>query len=401
LIIYYFLAVVVLAVSFTIIYFISNPLDRSNSTVIYPYAIGIKPTTISENGSVAITLSNLDSQPKNQTDDAITLYVVDPVGNGFNYTVGVIDKVKTLQFNASSISKSKLEKGQYSVLLVSNRGVQNKSMSPVHFDVVFNPSISSFSNFAFGAGLAVTIGLIISIVTTLYEFISTRHNQANLKLYEHSKWTLEKSKYYMDLVASSKRVCELFEMTDTKTEKKALQRWSISFRHTKDYKYDKTRFLHSIVRFYASVVSFRKAVNVYYFDDVLSEDFLSKLEIEILTQYDDLVDGEVSDLKKFLNLEMYQLMTNKEFAVYSDCAYKKLQASKGPDDKELSLKERLCFYHFAYYKVLYTSVNDAFIVTYSSPALLHKSVSNSISGEENLLEYVIDYLNHNFYQEKS
>ena len=192
-IIYYFLAVVVLAVSFTVIYYISNPLDRFSLTVIYPYTIGIKPTTISENGSVEITLSNLDSQPKNLSVSTVTLYVVDPVGNGFNYTLAAIDDVKVLQFNARAVSDGKL-KGQYSVLLVSKSGLQNNRI-PVHLCVVYSPLISSFSNFAFGSGLAVTIGLIISIVTTLYEFISTRHNQANLKLYEHSKWTLEKSRY--------------------------------------------------------------------------------------------------------------------------------------------------------------------------------------------------------------
>ena len=121
--------------------------------------------------------------------------------------------------------------------------------------------------------------------------------------------------------------------------------------------------------------------------------------MEILSQYNDLVESEFSDLKRFLNLEIYQLTTNNDFVAYSDRAYKKLQANRGSDDKELSLKERLCYYHFAYYKVLYTTVNDAFIVTYSSPAFLHKSVSNSISGEENLLEYIIDYLNHCFYKE--
>lgn len=389
-IIHFFIAaIVILAISFTVLYFISNPLDRPDSTINYPFAISVKPNMISEKDSVTITVSKLDSPSRNQSDNTFILYVVDPVGNVFNYSA------KTLSFPGSD-TKAKLEKGKYSVLLVSNNNVQNMSMSAVHFDVVLNPLLSSFSNFAFTSGLPVTIGLIISILTTVYEYASKKHNEGNLKLYEHSKWTLEKSRYYMDLVANSKRVCGLFEITEDKTQKEELNRWHVSYRH-KDREYDKTRLLYSIIRFYASVLNFRKVVNVYYFDDVLSEDFLSKLEDKILSLYDYLVDGEISDLKKFLNLEMYELLKNKGFAIYSDRAYEKLLENKTQSEEKWDLQRVLCYYHFAYYKVLFVSVNDAFIVTYSSPSLLHKFVSDYVFGEESLLKYVLKRLNHTFY----
>ena len=392
LLIYYFIAaVVILAVSFTVLYFISNPLDKSNSIVSYPFAVGVKPNMITEKDSVTITISELNSASRNQSNNVFILYIVDPVGNVYNYSA------KSLSFPGTD-NKIKLEKGQYSVLLASNKNIQNMSTSAVHFDVVLNPFITSFSNFAFTSGLPVTIGLIVSVLTTLYEFASTKRNEGNLKLYEHSKWTLEKSKYYMDLVANSKRVRYLFEISEDETQKAGLKRWQVSFRNTKNSEYDKTKLLYSIMRFYASILNFRKVVNVYYFDDVLSEDFLSKLEEKILSLYDYLIDGDMSDLKKFLSLEMHQLLKNKEFSDYSNRAYKKIQENKIEGKEEFNLQKLLFYYHFTYYKVLFVSVNDAFIVTYSSPSLLHKFVSHYVSSDENLLDYVLDALNKRFYK---
>jgi len=207
----------------------------------------------------------------------------------------------------------------------------------------------------------------------------------------------------MGLVAASFNIYKLFTVKEIPTasqtnEKKGLEKWTVSYIETENKDYDRVKLLHSIIQFYASILAFREAVNVYYFDNIFSEDFLSKLESKILSLYRFLLNTEVGDLKKFLNLEIYQLMKDKEFKRYSNFAYNTLLENAMRKSEQLTVQQQLCYYHLVYSRVLFTSVNDAFVITYSFPAVLEQSLSHTIKSEKNLLLYAIDNLNSRFYE---
>ena len=64
--------------------------------------------------------------------------------------------------------------------------------------------------------------------------------------------------------------------------------------------------LFSMVRFYQSIIEFTNKVGIYYFDDVMAEDFLGKLQEKILQIYKGIIGDDVSALNR-LKLERHEI----------------------------------------------------------------------------------------------
>jgi hypothetical protein len=155
-----------------------------------------------------------------------------------------------------------LLQGNYSVILIENNS--NQTLTTLRFDVVFSPMLYSFGTFAFKDGLPITIGLFISALTTVYQFATTRNQDRNRLSENEAKWMLDNGKYYFTI-----HNCAAF-ITN-------------SFFSGEDYtNFDKNRIPYGMIKFYAANTIYEDKVNMFYFDNVLAETFLTKLYSRIL-----------------------------------------------------------------------------------------------------------------------
>jgi hypothetical protein len=241
--------------------FINNPLDRPVSSIAYPYSLSLTPPLLSKYGikphSIQIIISSLDN---NANFKYIRLLVVDPLGEACESHIKIhLDRNLTFPDDFASCT---LLQGNYSVILIENNS--NQTLTTLRFDVVFSPMLYSFGTFAFKDGLPITIGLFISALTTVYQFATTRNQDRNRLSENEAKWMLDNGKYYFTI-----HNCAAF-ITN-------------SFFSGEDYtNFDKNRILYGMIKFYAANTIYEDKVNMFYFDNVLAETFLTKLYGRIL-----------------------------------------------------------------------------------------------------------------------
>jgi len=164
---YFYIGMGVIALLFITVYFINNQLGKTVSKFKYPYFLSIKPITISADQSVEILVTSTNQVPKNEN---IKVFVFNPIGVNTTYDFTSINYYQKFMFPKELKGNGLLQTGNYSVILTSG----NKTISAASFNVVYNAFLASFGNFAFTSGLPLTIGLIISIVSTGFQFASSR-----------------------------------------------------------------------------------------------------------------------------------------------------------------------------------------------------------------------------------
>lgn len=367
--IYYFIfGMIGFFVFLLVFYSLDNPLNRSISNVVYPYILSIKPPIIDTDGSINIASYLIDASNKKSK-----VLVAGPYASVFEANSS--KNMANLVFPDDFIGgPSPLQTGNYTVLLISTSTHQTITSLP--FNVVLSPFVYSLSNFAFTSGLPITLALVASAVTTVYQIISQQNTDRKRRLEDKAKWITSNWKYYYNMAGPELDICSLFK-EDVKLESK-----------------DRMQLLYNIMKFYEEFNKFRDNTNVYYFDDVYSEDFLNKISTEILRMLYAIID-DPNHLKKFFKLEYFELRTNMEFQVYSDKAY----AWLSEETKDgLTNAMRFYFCHLVHSWILSICINEASLVTYSTPSKIVKMLRYEIKKVKDL-EKAIQTLNKLFYND--
>jgi hypothetical protein len=322
-------------------------------------------------GTVNVSLSILE----NNTDlKNLEFIIVDPFTRVIEPKIN-LSKQLTLRFPYDfKSSDMPYENGNYSVILLSK--IDNKRLISSYFNVVpFNPLLYSFGNFAFHGGLPITVGLIISIITTLYQIITNRNRDSNRRMEDKSQWMLENSKYFFELSYTSNEICNCFKKIGK----------------TVDYKqFDSSLILYQMINFYDKYYNRLRQYTMYYFDDVLSEDFVLRLTTKIFDVYEEIIGESKENLVKFTGKKYDKLICQPDFKEY-------IQKLCNKANSNTKIFERLYKYQFLYYHIMNVVVNDSLLITYSSPKLLEEDIRYGVEEVYDTLKPILDDLNKSFY----
>lgn len=354
------------ALLFTI-YFLDNPAERTSYVAKYPYILSLSPGQIAPHGSVNIAISSLSN---NLNNSILSAKVISPNGQVFkNDTVPSSNSLIYPQ-NFQPAKSDIL--GNYTVVITLKNETLLISGS---FRTLSSPFLSSFTNFIFGAGLGITIGVIGTIVTLVYQIVSQNNQDRSRRLDDKAKWMIDNTKYYMALLADSSSICSAF-----KPQRKLNPTYKAVNVHN---------ILFYTIKFYEDYQEFRKNCGFYYFDDYVTEDFLAKVEDKIFNFMDEMTN-DYSQLRQFFGLKtQLEFMNQKNYKMYLDRLTLWLHDAKKSREYFLT--------HFTYRWVLLISINRALMITYSSTSKIAKSLELIVGTDKDILDAHIHTLNQEFY----
>ena len=295
--------------------------------------------------------------------------------------MGITSNLAVMTFPYDFNSASSTELGNYTILVLSDDKIVNR----LSFKIIFYPPISSFNEFLFGSGLSLMIGLFASLITFAYQHASQANKDQLRRSEEKAKWINTNGKYYTNLIEDSWIISNFFRLRIINGQEHLL----ISL--------DSDHLLCLIIKFLHDHNSFKTNLNMYYFDDFISENFLYNLDSHILKFIGKLFDDH-SRLTKFFDKEYYQLLTDISFQQESQRLLNWLIEPK-------NIKDVKIFYlnYLVHSWVLYVSVNRDSIVTYSSPSQIKKNIYNLMDNaiQKKSFKSHLEYLNKEFYEDNS
>jgi len=350
-----------------LVYFLDNPADRTSYLAKYPYILSIKPGLVTKDANTAISFSSFEISHGNEK---YSLAVVNPEGHAF--VNNNLIPSNSLKFPDDFIGASTQLTGNYSASVLNRNNVLLISS---HFQVLVNPSLSLFTNFVFGSGLAITIGLIGTMVTMAYQVVSQHNQDRGRRLDERAKWMLDNSKTYFTLYGDSLGVCSAFIPIGSKKPNYT--------------KFNTRDILFSIIRFYHDYGEFTKTCGFYYFDDYHTEDFLTKVDAKIFDLMDEMT-GEYSELKVFFDIK-----TQSEFQVHPKYKMYQRRVKLWLSDRKNA--EKLYLTHLVYNTILLVSINKALQITYGSTSKIKQGVEADVQTDKKYLDSHISRLNYEFY----
>ena len=128
---------------------------------------------------------------------------------------------------------------------------------------------------------------------------------------------------------------------------------------------------------------------MYYFDDVLSENFVLQLTWKIFDTYKTILGESPEDLATFARKSFPKLSTHKEF---------KTLAEKLTAIDNTHIFEDIYNYNFLYYQIMNVVVNDSLLITYSNPKLLQEDIRQEIKKNYKQFKPILDKLNAEFFK---
>jgi hypothetical protein len=384
---------------FILLYIAVNPLNITASSINYPYSLSIRPDLIGGSQSANISFSSNDNKTPSQD---LSPVVIDPSSTIIKLKAQIKKpfKGKTLtytfpqQFN---LNKSSLDTGNYSAILTSNK--DNSIIIKSHFLVVNDPILYSLGIFAFKEGLPLSIGLMIAVITTAYQFASASSNDFNHKRQDKTNWMISNSKYYLSLSAQSRKICECFDPPKLKEPKGFIVNFP---------KNNLDNLLFLMIKFYQAYNNYENKVGISYFDHVPAENFIWRLRQDITRLYNEIFDHW--EYKIYDNKEKPELIKLESFKDHKKELDKWLndQTEKGEsyEDIKLTNKQILYLYNFVYWWTLFICINDEARINYSSTKQLRNDIFLRIRKNESetgmnvsVLEYGINYFNTKYYHE--
>jgi hypothetical protein len=383
------------------LFIITNPSNEPATAVKYPFALSVKPSLVQTTGNVIISVSynkvgTIDTTLKN-----ITIIVVSPDGQTYERTLTKPGSPISLQF-PSDFLEAKITAGKHSVLLLVNNLNQNLTQS---FDAVsYPPYILGLFSFMTKDGQALTLGLVISLITVIYQFYTTRNDENKKKRDEKAAWMREKGREYMKLRAHCSRICNYFSTNSNHGV------YEIKF-NTSNSSND-TRLLYAIVSFYKYYQDFQANTSVYYFDDYYSEDFLDETIGKISGLYNNIVESndilpvgaerkQRDYLKNFFadaitnrEYDYYELSRNAKFIQYARTLKNWLEtgAPNYPNAR------KFFSFHYVYKEILLLVVNSGLLVTYSSPNSVKKPLIQQFRKNRDLLMECLRIVNEEIHE---
>jgi hypothetical protein len=366
---YYFVfAMIGLSIIFVAVYFLNNPLEEPASKIKYPFALSIKPKLASQHDTIQIYYSSIN---KTSSTNEIALVVVDPFGNTTNYNINTTD---TQTFSFPKLNTYNFLLGNYSVILESNR---NQALDSLNFRVVPYAPLNAFSSFAFGVGIPLTIGLAITIISAVFQFLFALNSDRNRQFQEKSKWMIDNAKYYLNLSIYSSFISQRFDKDGNLVG-------------------SKNDVLYYMILFLENYYKYLEKIAFYYFDDLRAESFASNLDGSILSFYD-CIFGDRRILKEFFGREKYQLEKDTSFNEYSNEVSRWITAPQPADAEERSNGYKFYITHFIYTKVLDLNINDLARINYTNARAMKKWILEDVKDERETIKKGIDYLNKLYY----
>jgi hypothetical protein len=376
---HYLIAIAIILTGILIsFYFILSPLNRPVLRTNYPYSLSLNPSLTSAGSPINISVSTLRSDI---TLENLGILVVNPLSKKFPFSLDRTD-YKTITYPDTSAN---MILGNYSVLLVSYQN--NKTLVSSYFEVVLLPPyLYSFGGFAFGSALPLTVALIVSIISTVYQLFATRNSDRNRLLQDKSQWMIDNGKYYIELVRCALKICRCFE-----------EEYNLET-------FDKKNLFYEIVNFYHEyIMKFKENVGMLYFDDVHSEFFITNVLAGIFDMYKEIMNGDHRRFLQFTNWidQPDVLKDNSEFQKYIDSLHRYLTTTDGaPLVKGAKRADRFYKYHLIFWIVLYKSTNETFVITYSRKRALEREMYYKVKDKAKkfpALEETFRQINERFY----
>jgi hypothetical protein len=399
------LASIALVATILYVFAITNPYDQAVTTVRYPFTLAVKPSIPQTMDTIIIKFSYnvhglAEAIPRN-----ITILVVMPDGQIVEKTVNHPMSITTLQF-PGDFRETRISEGKYSVLMLVNNINQNFTQN---FEAVaYPPYVLGLFTFMTKDGQALTFGLLISLITVIYQFLTTRNDEHKRIVNQKADWMRDKGLEYNSLYSTSSVISEYFRVNDQLMKQVELKNPN---------PLTEEKLLYDMIDLYKAHIHFYKSGIGYFFDDYLSEDFLDNVWYEITKLYDEIVicspqplqlpvDGKEHDyLEKFFmdsngkDLNYYSLVTKssplrQEFRTY--VTYLRTWLNRPISHSGYSNIKKLYAYHYVYSKLLLLMSSDALLVSYSKTRDVERQIRILYENDAELIEY-IDHLNKKIY----
>jgi hypothetical protein len=280
---------------------------------------------------------------------------------------------------------------------------QEIGLSAASFNVVYNAFLASFGNFAFTSGLPLTIGLIISIVSSGFQFASSREAEdrraksdleaeKRRQQSEKSKWMVENAKYYLNLFGETRRIYTYFPKQDTKD----LPYYDKFY----DKRFDKLTqdILYHVIRFYSSYVKFVDEFNMYYFNDLRTENFLSRLDGKIISMYNQIF-GDSSKLLQFSEKSKWEFENDYKIKDLLDDFEKWISEKDRDKISNATNVEIFLYLHLIYGTVLFVAINEMVHELYAKEIEHKNAVFNIVKENYETLKVGLDVVNKHIYND--
>jgi hypothetical protein len=384
------------------LFIITNPVDSQITVVNYPYTISVKPQILDTQGMVHMYFSIYESALIKLKPQDMKLLLVDPKGVIFTKNLNPTDFV--LELNVpNEFPNSQLFPGKYSILLLYKGINQNVTTS---FEVLsYNPYISSLFSFLIKDGQTLTIGLMIAVITAIYQFLTTKNEDRKRIVNDKAEWMRDKASEYSSLYSNSIAITSYFNVSRLKNGHQVILE---ELGKEKRLLYDILDFYRAYVRFYESGID-------YYFDDYSSEDFLDCVWTEIRGLYSEILTSSTTPLsadelkqpdylKKFFvdasgkQKYYYDLENDKEFSTFA--GYLVNWLCRYGDDQEYPNIKKLYSYHFVYANVILLMIEGGLLVSYSKAKNVEEEIRLRFEENYDELSEYIDYLNPKIYEKK-
>lgn len=286
--IFYLILFIILGffITLLVVYLLATPIDKTTSSVKYPYILSVKPALVNRGSSAQVILSSFlatDHKP-------IVMFAVTPDGNRHQAISNQSNNnIVTWTFPHDFGTSSTLI-GNYTLLLVNRANSQ--PLTSLSLYIVDNPFLYSLSNFMLGKGVAIAVGIIIPIVTISYQMLSQENQDLARRRQDKADWMMKNMNYYLTLSADSGTVYRNFEKGKELDDQEP------------DYKkFDAENILINTIKFYRDYLEFGKNTGVYFFDDFRIEDFIAQLDARILNLTSNMLQDKYTTLSQFYNLK--------------------------------------------------------------------------------------------------
>lgn len=364
--------------------------------------MSVKPAILGATGTLQISFSVYEDAPKKVNISDLSLLLVQPDGATIPAKFHQINSVLGLTL-PKDIPNLVFQPGRYSTLLLLKGIDQNVSAT---FEVLsYPPYISSLFSFLIKDGQTLTIGLIISLTTVIYQYLTSKNDERRRIVKDKADWMRDKGSEYSRLYSACSSVHEYFQA------RRIGNNYQVSFNNLNEYK--AKRLFYDIIDFYRSYIHFYESGIDYYFDDYRSEDFLDNVWWEIRELYSEILksnptqiplpEREPDYLKTFFKDEkgndkfFYDLVKDDQFRIYS--GYLRNWLTQVGDPAYPNIK-KLYSYHYVYSKVLLLKISDALLVSYTDANRVNKQIRIDYEEDYGELSDYIKHLNNRIYETK-
>jgi hypothetical protein len=376
-------------------YYNNLTLKEASVSIKPPYKLTVFPNKILGDDSTLISLELLN----NTTINSISLFVVYPNGQKLPLNNTGFQGLQTFSIDNKS---SNLMQGSYEVYLI------NASNNEIITTAGFNVTAPSLFNFLSTGGILTLVPVLSPVIVFMYNHFAEAMNKSKGRIEKKLDWMESSMKYYFGLMRGCFRINE--DCNNVMTSKKTVEQ---------NPELTKSLY-HRMIRFANVYKTFNDELGFFYFEDVVSEEFLTRLNRELVLAYESIFAIDFPSFMHFANLyeEKYALFQDdpgnnemkavkEAYKTYKERLDRWLTSFK---DKEawIELHQNCCSHdldlfrknNLTMYLLLKINVNKIALLSYSSESKVKKSITEVAKNYKDELKIHIDSLNKEFYQDR-